>query len=549
MLFFPKKNVRVSIRNKKTVIETKSGVNLYKFLLSEKIIQPTLCGGNGQCGKCKILFLGNNIPKPTYKETLILAKVNIDAGYRLACKHTVKNDIEIDTSEMMVLTPFSPTINDDYPKAIKEPHPPIAELTAPAVEDSTDKNHHAPTEEVVKPQCEEQKEPIEETISISDFKPEATKKRPDTNMDDEGPSDGIFIIQQRGGVRYYCYSASLDNIVTEGFSETDENLKDIIDASLVPDFIHNVLKIRDTDRVLILMEDCEDYQYNDVLNMVKYFKFDIGTLLCEVMMPYGANHDVIRFLRLLNADRNNKLFFSLDMLDRIHYMTKNLITDIAFNSLPNPNILSIFPKGKNPITDFDNNLNIASKENKTADPDGMTLSAFLKAVKLMLKFGIIDNNFTIKPRNDLAKLGLSLSLTVRLTDKNGKPGFYIFSSRTGELILNQEHLYALAQIRSYIVTSIAFVQQRIGNISGLVFSTGANHDDLINLLFDLGFIPREFAEKTVYQTGDSTINAIKLFKEKNMDTFFENNFNNTAMINAADEEIFINIGKQTGLFV
>ena len=530
MLFFSKKTVRISVRNKKTVIETKSGANLYKFLVNEKIIPPTLCDGSGQCGKCKVRFVGANIPQPTYKESLILAKVNIEAGYRLACQHTVKKDIEIDTSEIaqpaFAVSPFQ--------KATTE------------VEHKTEKIQPQPATE--EKQVDEFAEMLaeEEPISISDFVPLHSRENPEEKHG-ECISDGVFMVQQRGKVRYFCYSAALDNIVSEGTTETQETLKEVIDGGLVPDFIYNVLKIKDIDRTIMLIEKCGDYEAKNILGLISYFRFDIGTLLCEAIMPCGDNHNVVRFFRLLGADRGYKLVFSLDMLDRVHYLTDKLITDMYYYDLAVPNILSVYPRGKNPITDFDDDLNVRSVEKKGGQPDGVTLSALLKLVKMLHKKGIIDNDFTIKRGTELSKLGIPLSLTVRATTNEKGSGFFIYRDRFAELSLSQNSLYALAEIRNYIVTAIRFTAERIGMVAGLIFCTSANHENLINLMFDLGFIPKEFAERTTYCHGEAMVQAINLFKEKDIDSFMSRNFGNTASLDMASEEIFIRIGKETGL--
>lgn len=548
-MFFPKKNVRVSIRNKQMVIETKTGINLYRFLLNEGVIQPTLCDGAGQCGKCKLRFLGSDIPKPTKKELLILAKISIESGYRLACQHTVKKDIEIDTSDLPSGSKFLNN-KDDYPKALIDPaidkkyfteNSKTAENNVSEESSINDDNQEIPLET-----DENIAEDTDDTISITEFKPMATKERPKEDKNIDGPSDGIFMIQQRGKVRYYCYAASLDNIVSEGTAETDEKLQDLIENSLIPDFINNVLKIRDIDRVLLLIEDNNHHETINILDMIKYYKFEIGTLLCEVIMPYKENYNVIRFFRLLNADRNNKLIFSLDMLSRVHFLTKNLITDIRYDNLKNNNILSIFNKGSNPIKDFDNNFNITSVEKKGDNPDGLTLSALLKLVKQLYKHGIIDNNFIIRPRKELANI-LPLDIAVRLTTKDNVDAFYILNNRFSEIYITQNDLDALNEIRNYIHTMTSFVQQRIGEIKGLVFYTSSNHENLINYMFDLGFIPREFANNTAYHHAEATINAIKLFKEKDMETFMAVHFDNISMINAIDEEIFINNATKSGL--
>ncbi len=547
-MFFPKKNVRVSVRNKQIVIETKTGINLYRFLLNEGIIQPTLCDGAGQCGKCKIKFLGSDIPKPTKKELLILAKISIEAGYRLACQHTVKKDIEVDTSELPSGSKFTKN-NDDYPKALIDPaidKKYIHDVNDVNSEEENNINDNEIDKESIDTEIDENNNQVDDTISISEFKPMATKERPKEDANIDGPSDGIFMIQQRGKVRYYCYSASLDNIVSEGTAETDEQLKDLIENGLIPDFIHNVLKIRDIDRVLMLIEDNNHQETKNLLNMVKYYKFEIGTLLCEVIMPYEENHNVIRFFRLLHAESNNKLIFSLDMLSRCHYLTKNLVTDITFNGLKNVNLLSITTKGQNNIKDLDNNFLITSIDKRGVSPDGITISALLKVVKLMYKYGIIDSNFIIKPRKELANI-IPLDIAVRLTKKDNVEAFYIVNNRFAEIYITQNDLDALNEIRNYIHTMTAFTQEKIGKISGLVFYTASNHDNLINFMFDLGFIPRELADKTAYHPGDATINAIKLFKEKNMETFIENNLNNVSLINADDDEIFIKNATLSGL--
>ena len=53
-MFFSKKSYTVSIPDRNIVLEAKSGTNLYKLLIDENLINPTLCNGAGQCGKCKM---------------------------------------------------------------------------------------------------------------------------------------------------------------------------------------------------------------------------------------------------------------------------------------------------------------------------------------------------------------------------------------------------------------------------------------------------------------------------------------------------------------
>ena len=75
-------------------------------------------------------------------------------------------------------------------------------------------------------------------------------------------------------------------------------------------------------------------------------------------------------------------------------------------------------------------------------------------------------------------------------------------------------------------------------VDGLIFYTTQTHDDLINLMFDLEFIPKEFANKVIYRPGEATVQAIKLFKEKDVPTFLQVHFNNFKRIDLLDDADF-----------
>lgn len=59
---------------------------------------PPLCSGLGQCGKCRVRFL-ENAPLPLGSDTLIFKEVDIDAGWRLACKHEPEDGMVIEIPE------------------------------------------------------------------------------------------------------------------------------------------------------------------------------------------------------------------------------------------------------------------------------------------------------------------------------------------------------------------------------------------------------------------------------------------------------------------
>lgn len=101
-MFFGSRKCKVIIKNLNITVEVKSGTNLYSILIENNVAVPSLCKGSGQCGKCKVRITsadGKPINKPSKKDTIILAPISIDAGFRLACQYDVKSDIVVDTSE------------------------------------------------------------------------------------------------------------------------------------------------------------------------------------------------------------------------------------------------------------------------------------------------------------------------------------------------------------------------------------------------------------------------------------------------------------------
>lgn len=55
----------------------------------------TMCGGEGECGKCKVIITGGEVPKPKEAHTKHFSKKEIDEGYRLACDTLVMSDLHV----------------------------------------------------------------------------------------------------------------------------------------------------------------------------------------------------------------------------------------------------------------------------------------------------------------------------------------------------------------------------------------------------------------------------------------------------------------------
>jgi len=506
-MFFKKKFFSITIADTDATIESVKNENLYQLLLKNNQITPKLCNGSGQCGKCKIKFIGTNIPLPTNKDKIILADININNNYRLACQHVIKSDVIIELSDLQLKSQDQSTTNSKKIDLLTD----NVKITA-----------------------------LKENPFLSDSH-RLTKDRPDESSY-QGTSDCIFLIQQRKSIRYYCYSAALDNIFSTGTIETDDKLIDLIKNTLISDFIHNVLNIKEIDRVLILTEKT-DVAVDNFMDMISYHRLDIGTMLCEVLMPYDQNHDIIRFFRLLSSDNNNKLIISLDMLDKAYFLNASNITSLGYSKLAEPNILSISAVGKNPITAFNKDFTIKSLEKKEFSADSVTLSALLYAVAIMSKTGIIDSKFQLKNTKSLLDSGVDLSTALRLIGSEEPTGFYLYRERLSEVILTQEQLNTLYTIRSYLNALVEWTKLNILKLSGIIFFTAKHHEGIIDSMIDLGFIHKDFSDKITYLSGDSRIQAINIFKDQDFLSFLKNKFNNYSFISLDDNRHFEEIGK------
>lgn len=555
-MFFSKKSYSVHIRDRQITLEAKSGTNLYKLLLDENLITPTLCNGKGQCNKCKIRIYSNSVPKATSREMLNLGRVAVDRNYRLACQQTVKGNIEIDISEISGSVQFyneNKINNEDEQEkqneafetesnieyAVDEINEEISNIQNEELEESTEQLNKMNFDTETVEEQQEQDNSEDETVSINDFTPEHHDKTAEDNLrNEDGPTDGVLLIQYKTGIRYYCYSAAIDNIVSEGLQPYHETLRDLVEKDVISDFLYTVLKIRDLERVIILVNYSEKYDSEVFLNMFRYYRDNEISQLYEVITPlnqqgYTINH----FLRLLNAEKEQCLIISLDMLDRVQYMTPVLLTDMSSSLLKNTNMTAILPRGTNAILSFDSSLKPVEIENKDKNIDGLTLAATMQFIYLMHKAGIINNRFQLKSRMELDKIKVPLDLTVRRFSKNGEEGYYIYRDRFTEISITQENLDELFQMRSYIRSVIEYTKS-LGFIDNITFYTAQVHNELINYMFELDFIPKEFAGKVTYRPGDAGIYAIKLFKEKDIPTFIKNNFNKVRAIKLEDEDEF-----------
>lgn len=99
--------IKVTVVNQEENIELQceAGANLYT-LLAEHGLMDAPCGGVACCGKCKTKILGEPFAL-TDDEAEFLTEAEAAEGWRLACVHTVQNDLRIELPPKEVVAEIS----------------------------------------------------------------------------------------------------------------------------------------------------------------------------------------------------------------------------------------------------------------------------------------------------------------------------------------------------------------------------------------------------------------------------------------------------------
>ena len=76
-------------------LKIRQGANLF-FALAEKGTElPSICGGGGDCGKCRVKLESGTLPEPNRTEQGLIPKALRKQGFRLACQHHVADDLRL----------------------------------------------------------------------------------------------------------------------------------------------------------------------------------------------------------------------------------------------------------------------------------------------------------------------------------------------------------------------------------------------------------------------------------------------------------------------
>jgi len=76
-------------------LKIRRGANLFLALSEQGTDLPSICGGGGDCGKCRVKLESANLPEPNPTEQGLLPKALRKQGFRLACQHHVAENLRL----------------------------------------------------------------------------------------------------------------------------------------------------------------------------------------------------------------------------------------------------------------------------------------------------------------------------------------------------------------------------------------------------------------------------------------------------------------------
>jgi ferredoxin len=536
---------RIYIEGSKEYYTVKTGTNLYKFLIENKLITETLCKGQGQCGRCKALIKsasGKDINKPTKRDKLLLAAVNLQAGYRLTCQYLVKSDIIVrveKTEGSIVDSEFisvrikkqnaTPTSEDKSENKLGEKLDNEGEnLEEKNLEESIINNSRGNLD------IEEVYEELKNKNHYNDIITNVDTMETEVGYN---PTDGLILLQYNKGIKYYIYSAGIANISSEGLIRTNETLLDIIDNNVISDFIYNNIHLNDLERLIIILDN-KYFEGENLFNLVNYYTVNIGTMVCEIIQPQNNPLDLLLFFRLLYNNKRKNIFISLELLSRIYYFNEGTLYEINTNEKTiEDGLQKLLESSNNPIINIDENFEITIKD-KYEMPDKIHFKVLLQTIKLLKMEKLISEDFELKDRLLLVD-NVPINRLVKLSNKDGKPIFFIYRKKNLEFYIDQDTLDLIYCCSQYINVILKIIKSNLKRIDSIYVFTTEKYENLINDLFDLSIIPQDYSKKIVYFSGEPSILTSKFFQYKSIKDYFAKNITSFESINLKEDKIYL----------
>jgi ferredoxin len=74
-------------------VRLKKGGNLFLSLATHGVDLPSICGGGGECGQCRVRYEGDSAPEPNDVEMGLVPGPLRKQGFRLACQQRTAGDV------------------------------------------------------------------------------------------------------------------------------------------------------------------------------------------------------------------------------------------------------------------------------------------------------------------------------------------------------------------------------------------------------------------------------------------------------------------------
>ena len=85
-------------------IDVPAGTHLLDAARQAGIGLASVCGGDGTCGRCRVVVLAGELPPPTDADRRALSRTEIAAGERLACRVPVTSDVKVNVPRASLIT-------------------------------------------------------------------------------------------------------------------------------------------------------------------------------------------------------------------------------------------------------------------------------------------------------------------------------------------------------------------------------------------------------------------------------------------------------------
>jgi len=499
-MFFSKK-YKVIVKNKNITVEAKSGSRLFQVLKDNNIPLQSLCSGSGQCGKCKVKISssdGKEINKPTKKDRLMIALVNLDAGYRLACEYVIKQDIIVDTEEWIARENYNPEI-----VAVKR-----------SEKGKTDSNSDKDSDKIEPDEQSNSSEQLSDDSSIGAKSEEDSEKQPGEI------SDGLILIQYNTGIKFYYFSTGIDNISHSGLVRTEETLVNLIDDNTISDFIYENIKVPDFERIIFVLDKIH-FDGKNFLDIINYYTFELGSVFCEVIQPLKSPRQLMSFFRLTSGLKNNSLIVSLDSLSSVHYVDAGgVVHNIELQYITDEYNFEelFFLEGKNPVQEVSDDFSVIKIKEPLIDPDSVTIVAKLQTLKNMLYYGIINSDFSFNDRQSLIDK-VPIEILVKMSQVDDKKIFYIYRKKGINIYIDEGFIEKIKYLKAILSSLFDYIEKYLGKIQNVSINSFVNFDNLVNLLFELNILPKKYSKKVTFYSGDPTVLAAKFFSTPTIENY------------------------------